>query len=622
MHENFIFSGIGHAYGEYAVTNEILEKAVRDGRLEGFDEERIAENEHYQEFLKKHPGISPFSYFAEEVMGFSVRMHVAPFPSTRKKILNSKTSIDLAVKAIDLALKDAEIHPENIDAWFISSGTPPLQAPGISSIIKGYFTNWDNQTLTSTITSACVGFNINLQRAIEYIKCNPGTQHVVIAHAEILSSLLTETTSFIPYTTFGDGAAAVVLSLSEGEEKEGLISIVNHEDLRMLGNLGANKKGNLYMNPGNVKNTAIFDITTSSRQVLDQSGWSVEDIDLFIPHQTGNAIVHGSAKELNIPLEKTYLDVQLQAGNISGASIPAALSELKRASDLKPGMKIHTSTAGLGGEFGAFTYVVPKNSKLKTSTIHPFSGDIVLVTGTTGGLGYEVSKNLAHKGARLILQYNSNDSKAKALAGELDKLNAKYEFIKTDFSNPEEVKKLINYVNQKYEQIDYLVHTAAISGSLNRASDVPDAEVKKVSQVNQLAPVMITKVLAEKVKKAILYVGSVAEDAQFSGSSSYVSSKQGLHGFAASFAGEAHSQGIRSIYYMIGVMDGGMAGLLTKEQIKKVMTSIGQKNLDTPAETAEKVVNSLVRPKIIDTYDTAEGVLLVRRDGYKWEKEN
>jgi acetoacetyl-CoA reductase len=280
-------------------------------------------------------------------------------------------------------------------------------------------------------------------------------------------------------------------------------------------------------------------------------------------------------------------------------------------------MKVHTATAGLGGEFGAFTYIVPENSHVETPRVNPFRGDIALVTGITGGLGFEVAKNLARKGADLILHYNSNEKKAKALVKELDQMNAGYELIKSDFSKPDDVKKMIGYLNQKYDRIDYIVHTAAITGSLNRASDVTDAEVRKVAQVNQLAPVMITKALIEKVKKAILYTGSVAEDAQFSGSSSYVSSKQGLHGFAASFAGEAHSLGIRSIYYMIGVMDGGMAELLTKDQIRKVMMSIGQKRLYSPEVTAERVVNSLIRPKIMNTYDTTEGVLLVRRDGYK-----
>ena len=64
-------------------------------------------------------------------------------------------------------------------------------------------------------------------------------------------------------------------------------------------------------------------------------------------------------------------------------------------------------------------------------------------------------------------------------------------------------------------------------------------------------------------------------------------------------------------------MDGGMAELLSPEQIKQVMLSIGQKKLEAPIETAEKVVNSLTRPKIMGTSDTEEGVLIVRRDGYK-----
>ena len=51
MVENFIFSGLGHAYGENAVTNEMLEKAVKDGRLDGFDEERIAGNEDYFQWI-------------------------------------------------------------------------------------------------------------------------------------------------------------------------------------------------------------------------------------------------------------------------------------------------------------------------------------------------------------------------------------------------------------------------------------------------------------------------------------------------------------------------------------------------------------------------------------------
>lgn len=617
MFENFVFSGIGHAYGEYSVSNEMLEKAVKDGRLDGFNEDRVAANEDYIKFLVENPGISPFEYFAGTVMGFKLRNHVAPFSSTKKKVLEAQTAIDLAVKAIDIAIKDAGIHPEDIHAWYASTGTPPLQAPGIASLIKAYFTNWDNQTITSTITSACVGFNINLQRAIEFLKCNPELNHVVVVHAEILSSLLTETTDFVPFVTFGDGAAAVVLSRVKSKTKEGLISIVNNEDLRMLDNLGADKNGNLYMNPANVKRTAIFDIHRSTTQVLKDSNWKIGDIDLFIPHQTGHAIVHGAAEKLGIPIEKTFQEVQLWKGNISGASVPASLSELKEKKLLKPGLKIQTATAGLGGEFGAFSYIVPEKISFKKNESGLYKGATVIITGATGGLGYEVSLNLAKKGCKLVLQYYSNSPKAKKLAKILNEQKTEFEFIKSDFSKPEEVDSFIKFVSGKYKAIDFLVYTSAITGSLSRASEVSHEEVKKVAQVNQLAPVAITKALFMQIKRAILYVGSVAEDAQFSGSSSYVSSKQGLHGFAASFAAEALSYGIRSIYFMIGVMDGGMAELLSPEQIKQLMITIGQKKLEGPKEIAEKIVNSLTRPKIMGTSDTKEGVLVVRRDGYK-----
>jgi len=287
---------------------------------------------------------------------------------------------------------------------------------------------------------------------------------------------------------------------------------------------------------------------------------------------------------------------------------------------LKSGKKILTATAGLGGEFGAFTYIVPENISIKTADLKEFEGNTVLLTGSTGSLGFEVARNLAGKGARIILHYNSNEKKMDMLAGELKNLNADFEFIKSDFSKPGDVNNLIATIKTKYKNLDYLVHTAAITGSMKRASEVTDEEVRLVAKVNQSAPVQITKALVGLIRKAVIYVGSVAEDAQFSGSSSYVASKQGLHGFAASFAGEAYSRGIRSIYYMISIMAGGMADLLSPEQIRKVMTSIGQKKLNTPAEIAEKVVNSLTRPKIIDTFDTVEGMLLVRRDGYRWKR--
>ena len=88
--------------------------------------------------------------------------------------------------------------------------------------------------------------------------------------------------------------------------------------------------------------------------------WSNDDIDLIVPHQTGNAILHGAIQELGLRVEILYHEAHRDYGNVSGTTIPLSLSLLKHQGRLTPGMNIICPTAGVGGEYGAFTYVVPK----------------------------------------------------------------------------------------------------------------------------------------------------------------------------------------------------------------------------------------------------------------------
>jgi len=617
--ENYIFSGFGHALGKFVITNDDLEIAVRNGYLRNFSGDRIKESKSYQSFLKTNPGVSPFKYFAEHKMGFRSRNHVVPFPPTKTKLAAAENSLHLAVRAVENAFEDSGIHSEEIDAWFVSTATPHEQAPGLAATLKCYFVNEENICPTTTVTSACVGSNINIQRAIEFFKCHPEAKHIVIAHTEVMSALLQRKTDFVPFVTFADAAAAIVFSRKEGAEAEGVLSITNHEDLQMIDFLGATKQGDLYMDAGIVKNRATVNIVSAVKEVLGKAEWNIEDIDLFVPHQTGNAIVHGVAESLNFPLEKTYQEVQLNHGNLSGASIPLGLTLLKKSGKLLPGMKILTGTAGLGGEFGAYTYKVQKSLKEKANSFaatKDMQGKIAFVTGCSGALGTAVALGLAKKGCQLLLHFNSGCEKANALEAQLKELKASYTFYQADFTKEEQVEQLLNSLNLLSEKINFLIHTAAVTGSLSRAGDVSEEEVKFVAEINQHIPVKITKKLKEKISQTILYVGSVAEDAQFSGSSAYVQAKRGLHGFAASFSYEAQSNGTKSIYYMPGIIDGGMADKLDDKQKYSAMLSIGQEKILSVSDVAKRIVKSLMVLKIQDVQDVYESALLVRRDGY------
>ena len=280
--------------------------------------------------------------------------------------------MDLAVKAIELALNDAALSPEDIDLWMVSTASPHEQAPGLAATVKACFTSIENQTPTQSLTSGCSGFNLNLERAVEFLKCNSKAKHVVIAHTETMSSFLTEKNHFVPFVTFGDGAGAVILSKTETHKKEGLIVNENFQDLKMIDFVGVDAGNNLYMNDKKIKDRAVENIINTCKNILHKSKWNLNDVDIVIPHQTGNAILYPVAEELKIPKEKFHLEAQHKYGNVSGSTVLFGLSLLNNAGKLKENMKILSATAGVGGKYGGFSYIVPKRSK-KEKTFKPLN---------------------------------------------------------------------------------------------------------------------------------------------------------------------------------------------------------------------------------------------------------
>jgi len=616
MFENFIFSGFGFVTGKYQITNSDIDKAIDDGFFAGLDKKRIKHSDKYKAVLEKHPDVTPFDYMAEHMMGFRKRFHIVPFPPRKTSFDTAESALDLVVNAVQQALDDSGVHSEDIGAWFVGTATPHEMAPGIAETTKSYFTKIDNQSEAMTTTSACVGFNINIERAVNYLNVHKNINHVVVAHTEVMSNLLLEEKDFVPFTTFGDGAAAVILSRVTSDIKEGIVNVVNYEDLAMVDFLGADRDGNLIMDARRVKARAIPNIANTTIELMKKENWNLDDVDLFIPHQTGHAIVHGAAEVLQFPLDKVFQTVQLDFGNLSGASIPASFAWLHQNGKLNKGMKIVTAVTGLGGETGGFTYIVPEKVKF-TPKNNDLNGKIALVTGCTGGLGGEISRQLAAKGCRVIMQYNSNTQKAEQLLNTLENKHLNHKIIKADFSKKQDIENLAETVKKETAELDYLVHTVAITGSLNKASDVTDDEMRTVDTVNYRHPALLTELLTGILQETVIFTGSIAQDAQFSGSSAYVSSKRGLFGFAAGYAQQNYPK-IKCIFYIPGVINGGMTAVLNQAQINASMYAVGQKELIPLKDIANRMVRSLYIPKVPNVRSFYEGVLVVRKDGYSF----
>jgi 3-oxoacyl-[acyl-carrier-protein] synthase III len=595
----FYFSGYGHSSGKFKISNKDIFSAIEKSYLGGFSESKILASKNYDEYKKQNPNINAFEYFAGHKMGFHNRHHVTPFPPTRKKLYYAETSLDLAVTAVKNAIHDSGVHPENFGAWFLSTVSPHEQAPGMAASLKAHFVRFKNQTPTFTLASGCAGFNENLERAKEYLIEHTEIKHVIIVHAETMSAFLTNRVKFVPFVTFGDAASAIVLTREDLPQNQGLQKLVNFQDQKMLDFVGVDKNWNLYMDDSVIKDRAIVNIQIAARKALELSNWSVDEIDWFIPHQTGNAILLPSADELGIPHNKIFLEEQHEYGNTSGATVAISLSMLNSLNKLKPGAKILSAMAGVGGNYGAFTYVVPEKIKSNSKNVYSsdLSGKTVLVTGASGYLGNAVSIKLLQYGADCILHYNKN------IPIIPDELKPKVNFIKADFCNKTEINGLIKYIEK--HDVDYYVNLAA--------------SLTNHLKVNFLTPFDIIKTLMLKQPECIVNLGHAAEDTLIPDLKDYLGSISAFHGILASASGEFFSNKVRLVYYMPSIMAGGISSETDAKQIFKFMMSVGQEEALDVSITAEKIVKSLYIPKVENVQNSYENLMIVRRDGYKME---
>ena len=157
---------------------------------------------------------------------------------------------------------------------------------------------------------------------------------------------------------------------------------------------------------------------------------------------------------------------------------------------------------------------------------------------------------------------------------------------------------------------------SGVSGALSSALEVSLEDVKKVTQLNFSSIIKIYQGLFDNLKETVVFLGSAAEDAQFSGSSAYVSAKRSLHGFAASASWEAFSKGLRMVYYMPGIVETGMTNQLNPKQVFMARQQINQEDSLSAEAVAERIVKSLYLINVNKVDDTFENIMTVRRDGY------
>lgn len=229
---------------------------------------------------------------------------------------------------------------------------------------------------------------------------------------------------------------------------------------------------------------------------------------------------------------------------------------------------------------------------------------VVLVTGASRGIGREIALNLAQNNYIVIANYNKSDKDASDLKQECMSKNLTLDIFKADVSKRLEVKKMIDYIINKYNRLDVLINNAGIS-SFNLFTDITDEEWHNVIQTNLYSAFCVSQeslpyMIREK-DGLIINISSIWGLVGSSCESLYSISKAGLDSMTKSLAKELGPSNIRVNSIAPGIINTDMNKNLSKHEISQITDDIPLNRLGMPLDIA-KCVNWL----ICDSYTTGQ----------------
>jgi 3-oxoacyl-[acyl-carrier-protein] synthase-3 len=263
----------------------------------------------------------------------------------RRIAAEDETLADICMPACVEALERAGVRAEEIDLLVVATVTPDMAFPATAAVLADRLGAAD--AAAYDLSAGCTGFMYALAQAHGMLASGLARRALVVG-ADVLSKII-DWTDRTTCVVFGDGAGAVVL------ERVGRPGFLGFE-------LGADGSGGeqLYLRPGGyvqMNGREVFKFATrvlvvSGQRILDECGLSVEDVDLYVPHQANVRIIDHAVAKLGIPEERVMVNVD-RYGNTSSASIPLALAEAVGEGRAKDGDTVLMTGMGAGLTWGS-----------------------------------------------------------------------------------------------------------------------------------------------------------------------------------------------------------------------------------------------------------------------------
>ncbi len=261
---------------------------------------------------------------------------------------------DIALPAARAALVDAGVQGADIDLLIVATVTPDMMFPTTSAILA------DELGATSAgaydLLAGCTGFMYAICQAYGLLASGMANRALVVG-GDVLSKLL-DWTDRSTVVLFGDGAGAVVM---ERVERGGFLGFELGADGAGGKHLWLPGSGSRHfddpesfmrMNGREVFRFATRVMVSSAQSILGQCGKTVDDVDVYVPHQANKRIIDHAVAKLGISADRTVVNVQ-KYGNTSSGSIPLALADARADGRLNDGKLVLMTGMGAGLTWGS-----------------------------------------------------------------------------------------------------------------------------------------------------------------------------------------------------------------------------------------------------------------------------